>query len=323
MSTQASYDTNPNLSSLDFDTGKLVPEFDPEVKQYTLQLPVGTRSILMDSAPWKESGLVYVGNILIDDTAPRLIPLSSEITSFTLNTRAQDHTTATQYIVNIVWEETVPVDKAALIALIASAPTDDSLWTEGSWQAFRSALTVATVVAGNDNSTQEDVDNALSALQAAITGLVPIPVQDPSLLLYLNFDNNTVNAQVGRATAVGTISFAAGMSGGRAASFTNTANTYITLQREDGTPLLRGLSEYTVSFWVRPTNNRTGWWWYAARNASSQVGGSERYVGILTNTGNVTYERFNGGRTKNIATKAARGITLNKWYLVTIVNGTN
>jgi hypothetical protein len=98
--TQGTYDANPNLRELTFDAGKSSPAFDPHVKAYTLQLPPGTASVNMKATPWMASGLVYNGDILIDDVQLRTIPTQTECT-LVINTKAQDHTTATAYEVKI------------------------------------------------------------------------------------------------------------------------------------------------------------------------------------------------------------------------------
>jgi len=67
----------------------------------------------------------------------------------------------------------VGVDKSALIALIEYAETlVESDWTVRSWTIFAEALADAITVRDNDNAVQRDVFNAITALQAAIDGLV-------------------------------------------------------------------------------------------------------------------------------------------------------
>ena len=73
-------------------------------------------------------------------------------------------------------------DVTSLNAVIAQAQAvDRSLYTADSLAALDQALAAAQAVAGASSPTQADVDDAMTALQEAITGLVPIPpVVDPT-----------------------------------------------------------------------------------------------------------------------------------------------
>lgn len=105
ISITQSFDTNPNLSELSFNTGVLTSEFNPDVKEYTLVVPKGTETVDMNVSPSKISGLIYVDGILIDDTQKRTIKLNDKNTTVTLLVYAQDHETNTEYIINICENE--------------------------------------------------------------------------------------------------------------------------------------------------------------------------------------------------------------------------
>ena len=110
ISINTDYDTNPNLKDLTFSAGEWDQPFDPEVKEYTITVPKDTESVKMKATPVKDSGLVYVGDILIDDTQLRTIVLGEESTDVVLNTKAQDHETAASYTIHIVKGEEEEVD---------------------------------------------------------------------------------------------------------------------------------------------------------------------------------------------------------------------
>ena len=62
------------------------------------------------------------------------------------------------------------VDKAALdkaVKKVEAEKLDGSKYTADSWKAFETALAHAKAVIGNANSTQFDIDNALSMLNDA------------------------------------------------------------------------------------------------------------------------------------------------------------
>ncbi len=110
----ASYDATPGLAALAFDTGSLVPAFDPAVTDYTLTVPAGTTSVVLDADPHVASGLVRVDGVLVDDTQGRTVSLPADGSARTVEVVgvAQDHETATTYRVEIVPGATavVPLD---------------------------------------------------------------------------------------------------------------------------------------------------------------------------------------------------------------------
>lgn len=171
-STSAEYDTEASLKALSFDTGKLTESFAPEKTEYVLEVPMDTESVQMLATPKMESGLVYVGDILIDDKLARKISLTGEETVVSITTKAQDHVTAREYQVTIKKTEEVPeVDKSPLMKKIEEALTMKAEgYTEESYQALQDAIKAAQE-ALNTVETKQDVEDAVAALQKAIDGL--------------------------------------------------------------------------------------------------------------------------------------------------------
>jgi len=103
ISVTHGFDDNPNLCGLYFAQGKLHPEFDPGIKEYTLNLSANIKTVSMKVIPAKMSALVYHGDILIDDTQPRVI--STESAAVALTVYAQNHESSTKYIIAINKQE--------------------------------------------------------------------------------------------------------------------------------------------------------------------------------------------------------------------------
>lgn len=176
-STSAEYDTDASLKALSFDTGKLTEGFAPEKTEYVLEVPMDTESVNMLATPKMESGLVYVGGILIDDKHPRKIGLTGDETVVSITTKAQDHVTAKDYQVTIRRvEEAVPeVDKTPLMNKIEEAMAIQAEgYTQESYQALQDAIKAAQD-AMNTVETKQDVEDAVKALQKAIDGLEKEP----------------------------------------------------------------------------------------------------------------------------------------------------
>ena len=131
----------------------------------------------MLATPKMESGLVYVGGILIDDKHPRKIGLTGDETVVSITTKAQDHVTAKDYQVTIrKVEEAVPeVDKTPLMNKIEEAMAIQAEgYTQESYQALQDAIKAAQD-AMNTVETKQDVEDAVKALQKAIDGLEKEP----------------------------------------------------------------------------------------------------------------------------------------------------
>lgn len=176
-STSAEYDTDASLKALSFDTGKLTEGFAPEKTEYVLEVPRDTESVNMLATPKMESGLVYVGGILIDDKHPRKIGLTGDETVVSITTKAQDHVTAKDYQVMIKKvEEAVPeLDKTPLMNKIEEAMAIQAEgYTQESYQALQDAIKAAQD-AMNTVETKQDVEDAVKALQKAIDGLEKEP----------------------------------------------------------------------------------------------------------------------------------------------------
>ncbi|MDQ1135210.1 DUF1680 family protein [Microbacterium sp. SORGH_AS 1204] len=102
--TTTTYATDADLNALTFDGGTLSPKLADGTYDYTVTVPRDATTATFDADPATPSGLVYVGDILIDDTQKRTVSLSADgaPTTLTLRSLAQDHTTAKTYRIQIV-----------------------------------------------------------------------------------------------------------------------------------------------------------------------------------------------------------------------------
>ncbi|MBL0887596.1 beta-L-arabinofuranosidase domain-containing protein [Myceligenerans indicum] len=98
------YDAEAALSELSFDAGSVSPALDPAVHEYTVTVPAEVTTATMHVAPASPSGLVYVDGVLVDDTQPRVIPLTEgdEPTDVTVEAFAQDHATSIVHTLHVV-----------------------------------------------------------------------------------------------------------------------------------------------------------------------------------------------------------------------------
>jgi DUF1680 family protein len=102
--TSNSFDTKAELKALTSSNGVLSPALAAGVHSYTLTVPSGATSVALDADPAVGSGLVMIGDVLIDDTKPRIIPVNAGTapTNIVLTSYAQDHVTKVSYQIAIV-----------------------------------------------------------------------------------------------------------------------------------------------------------------------------------------------------------------------------
>ncbi len=82
--------------------------------------------------------------------------------------------------------------------------------------------------------------------------------------------------------------------------------SWLSLKKADGTSLLTGLEDVTISFDARPDRTATNWGFYAAPNENKQ-NGVETYIGALINNGKTTIERYCNGRFPNPSLPSGTG----------------
>ena len=137
------------------------------------------------------------------------------------------------------------------------------------------------------------ISAALSAvLCAGAFGAMTVNAEDNGLIFELDFNNQSCEASVGRAQEMGVTGYEPDGNGGYAARTGDKRGNYLILTNEDGTPLLAGRDEITITF-RKQAQPVTSWWFFAAPDDTPQVYNSEHYLGILDNGSNISAERYN------------------------------
>ncbi|NEG95441.1 family 43 glycosylhydrolase [Bifidobacterium sp. SMB2] len=93
---------------------------------------------------------------------------------------------------------------------------------------------------------------------------------------------------------------------------------WLNVTKADGTPLLKGVKNATISYDVKPdASGNTGWTVYAAENTNAPVFRSEKYLGVLDKTDGLTVQRYvNSGSRDESAGVTGSGSAA--WHNVTI-----
>ena len=143
----------------------------------------------------------------------------------------------------------------------------------------------------------------------------PTPTAPPVLpesgeLISLNFDNSDLTSGSTYGKAEGTPQFVT-EGDNECAQFDGTRATAVNLTDVNGNSLLTGQDNITVSFRVKPTASATSWWFFAAPNANEQTYQNEHYLGIWTNGGTMTVERYDNSGSRSEALTGT--YTENEW----------
>ncbi|OKP88219.1 beta-L-arabinofuranosidase domain-containing protein [Paenibacillus sp. P32E] len=97
-----SYSSNAELAELIFDAGSLSGAFTADQSDYTLTVSAGIPAVRMHANPSHKNALVYVNDILIEDTLPRTVFLSSPITNVQISVTAEDLEVVKKYKITII-----------------------------------------------------------------------------------------------------------------------------------------------------------------------------------------------------------------------------
>jgi len=103
---------------------------------------------------------------------------------------------------------------------------------------------------------------------------------------------------------------------GKALYLDGSASNFLTVTDKEGNSLLAGVNEMTISYEFKPDRSDTNWVMYAAPNSSAPTYNSEKYLGILANSGTTTLERYNNGGSRPSNPSVQTG---SEWSRVDIV----
>lgn len=142
---------------------------------------------------------------------------------------------------------------------------------------------------------------------------------DANLLLNFDFEDLSDGQEIATDTvkAVGGYTLADSYEGsGKALHLNGTSSQWLNVTKADGTSLLTGLDEMTVSYDIKNERTATNWAFYAAPNAETQEYAIEHYIGFMHNGGNLTVERYNNTNGRPASASAAVG---NDWVHIDVV----
>ena len=136
------------------------------------------------------------------------------------------------------------------------------------------------------------------ALAGSYIPSIPASAEEPDAELLLDFDfegltgGQTITTET--ASASGGYTLTTSYDGSQALHLDGTSSQWLNVTKADGTSLLTGLEEMTISYDIQNERTGTNWALYAAPSDATQGNpNGEHYIGFLHNSGNLTVERYN------------------------------
>lgn len=134
----------------------------------------------------------------------------------------------------------------------------------------------------------------------------PVEPADKDVLADFTFDTDPTDKTFHDAsgTAKATVQGAAKLvdgkdhEAGKAASLSS--GFWLNVTKEDGSPLLAGQNDVTISYDSKPSaSNNKGWTVFAAENTTKQEYAQEHYLGVMDKTDSVTVERYDNAGSRD------------------------
>lgn len=189
------------------------------------------------------------------------------------------------------------------------------MYTEESMAALLEAVAQAKSVIDNMEVTQATVDEAYENVYNALGRL---ELAEKKKIASFSFDDvaNGFTSDNAVAHNMGTPQLSDDARAGKALSLDGSAANYLKITKRDGTPLLSGYDELTISFWSK-VNTDSNWALYAAPNDNENQYQWENYLGILDSKTKVTVERYKNTGIRSNSTVA--NTAANEWKFITVV----
>lgn len=152
-----------------------------------------------------------------------------------------------------------------------------------------------------------------------LTPTMAVAAADDALIADFTFEAGSTSFDGGGAIAAtnGAAVLVDGPSG-RAASIGS--GFWLNVTKRDGSPLLAGLDDVTISYDSKPNPSaNAGWSVFAARSAATQAYQQEHYVGFLDKTTGITIERYDNAGVRVVTGNLAVANTGTDWKHVDLV----
>lgn len=159
------------------------------------------------------------------------------------------------------------------------------------------------------------------ALAGSYIPSIPASAEEPDAELLLDFDfegltgGQSITTET--ASASGGYTLTTSYDGSQALHLNGTSSQWLNVTKADGTSLLTGLEEMTISYDIQNERTGTNWAFFAAPNTTTQEFQQEHYIGCMHSNGNLTTERYNNSGSRPASASASVG---NDWVHIDVVH---
>lgn len=159
------------------------------------------------------------------------------------------------------------------------------------------------------------------ALAGSYIPSIPASAEEPDAELLLDFDfegltgGQTITTET--ASASGGYTLTTSYDGSQALHLDGTSSQWLNVTKADGTSLLTGQDEITISYDIQNERTGTNWAFFAAPNTTTQEFQQEHYIGCMHSNGNLTTERYNNSGSRPASASASVG---NDWVHIDVVH---
>ena len=167
------------------------------------------------------------------------------------------------------------------------------------------------------------------ALAATMTGgvlpaaAVTAAETEPDLLAEFDFNSQASDGVIAGTNAVAKINGNCQIKtkiGDNTALYLDGGQNYLEVTGEDGSSLLKGQDEVTISFDTKAERTSTNWLCYAAADTGTQKYNSEQYLGVMQQNGKVKAERYKNSGSRPASPQGEAG---SDWSHVDVVVSEN
>lgn len=150
---------------------------------------------------------------------------------------------------------------------------------------------------------------------------IPASAEEPDAELLLDFDfegltgGQSITTET--ASASGGYTLTTSYDGSQALHLDGTSSQWLNVTKADGTSLLTGQDEITISYDIQNERTGTNWAFFAAPNTTTQEFQQEHYIGCMHSNGNLTTERYNNSGSRPASASASVG---NDWVHIDVVH---
>ena len=159
------------------------------------------------------------------------------------------------------------------------------------------------------------------ALAGSYIPSIPASAEEPDAELLLDFDfegltgGQSITTET--ASASGGYTLTTSYDGSQALHLDGTSSQWLNVTKADGTSLLTGQDEITISYDIQNERTGTNWAFFAAPNTTTQEFQQEHYIGCMHSNGNLTTERYNNSGSRPASASASVG---NDWVHIDVVH---